>query len=290
MMARKLRPASERGGDGHGPDSIIERTRALIVRERPPVVPSDNRKALAERGVPTPVAGAVPPKLFNRVVRIEGETDYEYFYVLTYLPDLQWCHVGPLEKRGVFAAGSTRGRPGRDRWQLVPEEMGGERDCGASRCHIMEATEVKQTKESADEVSSNPNPNPNPIPNPNPNASLALALTLTLTLTLTRRSGTSSASPRRPRRPPPRPLLRPPPPSRASSSAAGLLQPASRLPPPPRRLSPRAFSQASASRHLLLPARVPAVPAAHSRLRPRPWTWSDDAGGRTARPTVRSGG
>ena len=150
MMARKLRPASERAA-GHGPEAIIERTRALIVRERPPVIPSDNRKALAERGVPTPVAGAVPPKLFNRVVRIEGETDYEYFYVLTYLPDLQWCHVGPLEKRGVFAAGSTRGRPGRDRWQLVPEEMGGERDCGASRCHIMEATEVKQTKESADE-------------------------------------------------------------------------------------------------------------------------------------------
>ena len=168
MMARKLRPASERAA-GHGPEAIIERTRALIVRERPPVIPSDNRKALAERGVPTPVAGAVPPKLFNRVVRIEGETDYEYFYVLTYLPDLQWCHVGPLEKRGVFAAGSTRGRPGRDRWQLVPEEMGGERDCGASRCHIMEATEVKQTKESADEVSSNPGPNPIPNPNPSPN-------------------------------------------------------------------------------------------------------------------------
>ena len=93
----------------------------------------------------------MPPKLFNRVVRIEGETDYEYFYVLTYLPDLQWCHVGPLEKRGVFPPDATRGRPGRDRWMLVPEEMGGERDCGAARCTIMEATEVKQTKESADE-------------------------------------------------------------------------------------------------------------------------------------------
>ena len=89
-------------------------------------------------------------------MRIEGETDYEYFYVLTYLPDLQWCvrvrvkvrvrvrvseyfyvltylpdlqwcHVGPLEKRGVFPPGSTRGRPGYDRWMLVPEEMGGGR-------------------------------------------------------------------------------------------------------------------------------------------------------------------
>ena len=33
------------------------------------MIPSDNRKALAERGAPTPVAGAPPPKLFNRVVR-----------------------------------------------------------------------------------------------------------------------------------------------------------------------------------------------------------------------------
>ena len=45
-----------------------------------------------------------PPKLFNRVVQIDGEDDYDFWYVLTYLPDLQWCHVAPLEKRGTFTA------------------------------------------------------------------------------------------------------------------------------------------------------------------------------------------
>ena len=66
------------------------------------------QRPLAERGVPTPVAGAPPPKLFNRVVRIEGETDYEYFYVLTYLPDLQWWEsagvVGCQRQRSAEAA------------------------------------------------------------------------------------------------------------------------------------------------------------------------------------------
>ena len=150
MMARPLKPHAERTG-GPAPESIIERSRPLILSERPPVVPSEKRRHLVGRVAPPPAEGAGPPKLFNRVVRIEGEADYEYFYVLTYLPDLQWCHVGPLERRGVFGADETRGRPGRDRWMLVPEEMGGERDCGAARCTIMEATEVKQTKESADE-------------------------------------------------------------------------------------------------------------------------------------------
>ena len=60
----------------------------------------------------------MPPKLFNRVVRIEGETDYEYFYVLTYLPDLQWCHVGPLEKRGVFPPGAV------EIWRRCRGDMG----------------------------------------------------------------------------------------------------------------------------------------------------------------------
>ena len=54
----------------------------------------------------TPLQAAAKPTpshLVNRVVQIDGEDDYEYWYVLTYLPDLQWCHVAPLEKRGTFS-------------------------------------------------------------------------------------------------------------------------------------------------------------------------------------------
>ena len=70
--------------------------------------------------------------------------------MLTYLPDLQWCHVAPLERRGVFGANdkSPGGHvaEGRDRWMLVSEEEGGEIDVGAGRCHVMEFVEMKETK------------------------------------------------------------------------------------------------------------------------------------------------
>ena len=64
--------------------------------------------------------------------------------MLTYLPDLQWCHVAPLERR-VFESskGASAGRP---KWMLVSEERGGEIDVGAGRCVVMEAREMKKTK------------------------------------------------------------------------------------------------------------------------------------------------
>ena len=100
-----------------------------------------------------PGPAATPRPLVNRVVEIDGEDDWKYWYVLTYLPDLQWCHVAPLEPRGVFG---TRPAPnghiaeGRPCWMLVAEDQGGEIDVGAGRCHMMEAIEMRGTKENAD--------------------------------------------------------------------------------------------------------------------------------------------
>lgn len=99
----------------------------LIVAERPAVKPSGKRAQFIVRSGPpgaklmdthTEVRNDIPgtrswlpsperPELFNRVVRIDGEDAYEYWYVLTYLPDLQWCHVAPLERRGEFEAPSS---------------------------------------------------------------------------------------------------------------------------------------------------------------------------------------
>ena len=70
--------------------------------------------------------------------------------MLTYLPDLQWCHVAPLTRRGAFS-GTRSTSDGRPRWMLVLEDEGGEIDVGAGRCRIMRAKEMKGTKESADE-------------------------------------------------------------------------------------------------------------------------------------------
>ena len=73
--------------------------------------------------------------------------------MLTYLPDLQWCHVAPLERRGTFGSKpspSGHVAEGRERWMLVSEDEGGEIDVGAGRCHIMEAVEMLATKANAD--------------------------------------------------------------------------------------------------------------------------------------------
>merc|ERR1740124_1203504 len=83
-----------------------------------------------------------PQQLVNRVVEIDGEDDYRYWYVLTYLADLQWCHVAPLRERGVFGPKPSQaghGAEGRPKWMLVSEEEGGEIDVGAGRCRMMRA-------------------------------------------------------------------------------------------------------------------------------------------------------
>ena len=105
-------------------------------------------RLLLSAGAPKPP----PRQLFNRVVSIDGEEVHAYWYVLTYLPDLQWCHVAPLRQNGVFGAGEAPDESlGRPRWMLLPEEEGGEMDVGAARCRIMTALEIKKTKENADE-------------------------------------------------------------------------------------------------------------------------------------------
>lgn len=176
MMARRLKPMSERkplcplAETSASSSSILERSRALLVAKRPPITPSESRRDIYERMVAaeaakasggemiaagkgraaSPLVPSAPRQLFNRVVRIKGEESFKYWYVLTYLPDLQWCHVAPLEQRGVFESskGASAGRP---KWMLVSEEQGGEIDVGAGRCVVMEAREMKKTKENADE-------------------------------------------------------------------------------------------------------------------------------------------
>ena len=167
MMARRLKPHSERVAmcppeETTDASSVLERSRRLLVRERPSIQPSESRRDIYDRYVaaraaklsgddaaatasaPPPLAA--PPKLFNRVVAIKGEESYTYWYVLTYLPDLQWCHVAPLEQRGLFE--SNKGpSAGRAKWMLVNEEQGGEIDVGAGRCVVMEARDEEDQGE-----------------------------------------------------------------------------------------------------------------------------------------------
>ena len=186
MMVRRLKPHSERrdggvretqGGGAAASDAAdaLEQAKRMLVHARPQVVPAPARQAIFDKirarrrasdaadaaapadanaaaTVAASAASVAPPPpppaaLFNRVVRIEGEEGY--WYVLTYLPDLQWCHVAPLTTRGVFK-GTRSASDGRPKWMLLSEEEGGEMDVGAARCIIMRAKEMQNTPENAD--------------------------------------------------------------------------------------------------------------------------------------------
>uniref|UniRef100_A0A7S4B4E2 LysM domain-containing protein n=1 Tax=Chrysotila carterae TaxID=13221 RepID=A0A7S4B4E2_CHRCT len=147
MMALKLKPHAERVSKSA--QQLVAAMEAISVSERPVAQPSGKRKSLLQTAPVEGEAQARPARqLFNRVVTVEGEEEHPYWYVLTYLPDLQWCHVAPLRQCGVFESGASAGRP---RWMLLPEEEGGEKDVGAGRCKAMIALEIKKTKANADE-------------------------------------------------------------------------------------------------------------------------------------------
>ena len=83
--------------------------------------------------------------LFNKVVELIGDRDgIEFYYVLTYLPDLQWCHLSPMRRNGQFGA-EKGSHVGRTRWMLVPEGKGKELDVSAARCVVRRAMEMRKT-------------------------------------------------------------------------------------------------------------------------------------------------
>ena len=66
--------------------------------------------------------------LVNAVVKLngheEGDGRFDYYYVLTFIPDLQWCHLAPLRQSGTWGPG----KEWRAKWVLVDESEGKEVD------------------------------------------------------------------------------------------------------------------------------------------------------------------
>jgi hypothetical protein len=86
--------------------------------------------------------------LFNKVVKLNTEgrseigDEYEYYFVLTFLPDLFWCHLAPLRKVGFFGSNKPKAQ-GRPIWMLVAEEEGKEFDISANACEIVKSVTMK---------------------------------------------------------------------------------------------------------------------------------------------------
>lgn len=105
----------------------------------PELVDSEPKSAAADKN-----------SLFNKVVKLSAEgsvqsgSEYEYYFVLTYIPDLQWCHLAPMVRVGTWGPDKpqTEGRP---IWMLVNENEGKEVDISAAFCVPVRSRSMKRT-------------------------------------------------------------------------------------------------------------------------------------------------
>ena len=65
-------------------------------------------------------------------------------FVLTYIPDLKWCHLAPLVRDGVFGPERKKSQ-GRPRWKLVEEDLGKELDISSYFCIPVKSKAMKRT-------------------------------------------------------------------------------------------------------------------------------------------------
>ena len=83
-------------------------------------------------------------QLFNKVVRLlRNENGWQYYFVLTYIPDLQWCHLAPMMQCGTFSTEKRGIAMGRPKYMLVPEGKASELDVSASRCVVVRTRVMK---------------------------------------------------------------------------------------------------------------------------------------------------
>jgi hypothetical protein len=65
-------------------------------------------------------------------------------FVLTYIPDLKWCHLAPMVQDGVFGPERKRSH-GRPCWRLVDEGLCHELDISSMYCNPVKSKALKRT-------------------------------------------------------------------------------------------------------------------------------------------------
>jgi len=97
-----------------------------------------------------------PRDYFDKVVTLnsdgqkEAGGEFKYYYVLTFIPDLFWCHLAPLQRCGSFDLSRPQSQ-GRPKWVLVGENEGKEVDISASVCEIVESVATTKCPDADDE-------------------------------------------------------------------------------------------------------------------------------------------
>lgn len=86
--------------------------------------------------------------LFSKVIKLRDDAlegkDYKYWFVLTFIPDLKWCHLAPMVKEGYFGPDRRRSH-GRPRYRLVDEKLFKELDISSSFCILVKSKALKRT-------------------------------------------------------------------------------------------------------------------------------------------------
>lgn len=104
----------------------------------------------------TNLGAEVDTSLLEKVVKlksndgISGASKFEYYYVLTFIADLQWVHLIPMRKSGVFGP-ENADACGRPIWMIVGEGEGKEIDTTAAVCQPVTALTVKNSADADDE-------------------------------------------------------------------------------------------------------------------------------------------
>eukprot|EP00578_Thalassiosira_sp_NH16_P000369 CAMPEP_0181140362 /NCGR_PEP_ID=MMETSP1071-20121207/35265_1 /TAXON_ID=35127 /ORGANISM="Thalassiosira sp., Strain NH16" /LENGTH=1283 /DNA_ID=CAMNT_0023227311 /DNA_START=344 /DNA_END=4195 /DNA_ORIENTATION=+ len=135
------------------------------------------RESIISRDIPE--ATAVDSSLLEKVIKlksnhgISGVSKFEYYYVLTFIPDLQWVHLIPMRKVGVFGP-EHPDASGRPIWMIFGEDEGKEFDANAEGCQVVTAITMNNSPDADDEqwnIYDNgeipPPPRPVPIFTPN---------------------------------------------------------------------------------------------------------------------------
>lgn len=81
---------------------------------------------------------------------ISGASKYQYYYVLTFIPDLQWVHLIPMVQGGEFSDEHPE-ICGRAIWKLVGEDAGKEIDTTAAMCEVVTARTMNNSANADDE-------------------------------------------------------------------------------------------------------------------------------------------
>ena len=147
-------PMLARSASVAGPKLFNKIVRVDELQPLPPVVDElgdGEEEEGADRGIGSAAIAALP-RSRSATPQPIARTAARYYFVLTYIPDLEWVHLAPLFEDGVFGKNEKDAKlHGRPRWKLIPEGRGAELHISSRRCVLTKAKAVRRRQNADNE-------------------------------------------------------------------------------------------------------------------------------------------